>query len=251
MFNLVRLVVFSLMIIAFSSCGSDDNQKLEVVFKATYNGSPLVMFDMYEYADTEIFFSTADFYVSKLSYTTKSGELRELSDVEFVDFTAENTDPDVAARGLSFTFSDVIGEDGIENISFGIGVDSENNTKKPSEFNSGNPLSKTGHYWEAWDSYIHMKLQGQYDETGDASFPLSFLFHTGTDALYRQFSSLANPVQTDDGYTIEVSIDFQKLFEMQNGQVFDIPASPLNHDPNNIAPMQFVADNLEKAINVN
>lgn len=228
------------------SCGDDGKSlKLDIVFKATYEDQPLVIFDEVDYADTKMFFSQADFYVSEIKFGNQL-----LSDVEFVDFTNENKTQTGAEEGIKFSYALEPDSDASGTLSFGIGVDPNTNAQTPSEFSSDNPLSNTGYYWEAWNSYIFMKLQGQYDTNKDDTFPLGFLFHTGKDELYRNVQSTKTYTIAEDVLTIEIELDFKKLFETTNG-LFDIPSNPVNHDPLNIEPIRMIADNLSGAIRSN
>jgi hypothetical protein len=250
--NKMNKFTFFLLLAVFSviSCVRDDDNIgtgfLNLNFKAEYDGEPLVMFDEYGYADTKLFFSQADFYVTHVEVEDVNGVVKNLDAVRFLDFTNVNKDPDAAAEGITYFYNDlIIGEYDV--IRIGIGVDQENNAKMPSDFESSNPLSKTGYYWTAWDSYIFMKIQGQYDEAKDGSFGLGYLFHTGKDELYRTIELPGSFLIGEDTTTIEVGIDFKKLFNTSNG-LFDIPENPVNHDPDNIGPIQMISDNLSEAV---
>jgi len=219
---------------------------LNLNFKAEFDGEPLVMFNEYGYADTKLLFSQADFYITHVEVEDISGVVQNLDAVRFLDFTTVNKNADNAAEGITYFYNDIIiGE--YDKIRIGIGVDAENNKKKPADFDSNNPLSKTGYYWTAWDSYIFMKIQGQYDEAKDGSFGLGYLFHTGKDELYRTIELPGTFVIGEDTTTIEVGIDFKKLFNTSSG-LFDIPANPVNHDPDNLGPIQMISDNLSEAV---
>ncbi len=237
------------VILLMSSCDDDKQQfKVELIVKALYDGNPLVMFDEYDYANSELFFSTLDVFINTIELRGNNGETLSLSDIELLDFTEENKKLSTATEGIKFSYD--IGEPMGEysSISFGVGVDPISNASEPKDFSSDNPLSESGKYWIAWDSYIFMKIQGQYDEIGNGDFALPFLYHTGTDEIHRTFNlAVSVNFDTENKASIEVELDVKKLFET-NGGYFNIVESPVSHEPNVIAHM--VADNLTNALKI-
>jgi len=243
------LLGLGLLAIVLTSCGDDNKQyKTELVIKAVYDGEPLVMFDEYDYEDTQLYFSRLDLFMNNIQLHDTDGGSIALSDIEFVSFTDEQKTLEGANAGIRFTYDIEKPAADLKSLSFGIGVDPETNKTVPTDYSSSNPLSQTGYYWDVWESYIFMKLQGQYDETANGEFALQFLFHTGTDDQHRTFDlPISTEFDSEGNAVVELEMDFKKMYE-QDGGYYDILENPVNHSPANPEPMLMLTNNLSNAL---
>ena len=133
----------------------------------------------------------------------------------------------------------------------GIGVIDTLNATAPTDYPSSHPLSKTSHYWTPWSSYIHSKLEGNIDTLGNG-FDLSFLYHTGTDELYRTIDmSVDININDKKNEIVEIDIDHLALLKDSQGNVFNIKAKPKNHKPDDIGIIGQIMDNFSEAMKMN
>lgn len=221
------------------SC-KDDKGDFTLNFKALYDGEPLVLIEAQEYTDYDINILQSDFYISNISLI--QGEERvELAAIDFVDFSSNNFNLERSENGIDFNYLDIpVGTyDGLE---FSIGVQPEENAMLPNAFGSTNPLSNSGNYWSAWDSYIFAKLGGNYrGQEGNLSEP--WFFHTGTDALLRTFT-VDKEIVIDASASSSLSISMEHKILLQEGGVYyDIENNSANHDPTNLVPLEMIVNN--------
>jgi hypothetical protein len=238
------LVAISLGVLAVSSCKKDDEVgTVTLHFKATYDGLPLKTFETLPFENGEqLQFTHMSYYVTDLELTDQtSTEL--LDDVELINLSFDNLT--AADGGYTLTISDVPAGT-YDGIQFGVGVPADINQKKPADFPSSNPLSNTGYYWIPWNSYIFMKTEGRLDTLGNGALDLGFALHTGSDPLYRILEGSV-PLTVEDGKTtnLDIVLDYKKLLEG-----IDIKTSPQNHNPEDIAIIQAMVDNLASAFSL-
>jgi len=236
-------------IFLFSSCGEDESGNLNLNFKATYGSDPLVMFNEFEYNNTQIRIAQSDMFISDITLVGTDGEV-ELDEINFIDFTNQNIDEEKAINGINLDYSDVpVGS--YSQLRFSIGVPTSLNSQKPADFNSENPLSNSGHYWTAWNSFIFAKLQGNLETEADGAFDLGWFFHTGRNDLLRTIIlPISVTIDKDVSESVSISFDHKELFSVGNNEYFDIEENPTNHDPTNIGPLSMIVDNYNSAINV-
>jgi len=238
------LLAFSLGLLVMSSCKKDDEVgTITLHFKATYDGLPLKTFETLPFENGEqLQFTLMSFYVSDLELTNQSST-EVLDDVELINLSFDNVA--AADEGYTLTISNVaVGT--YDGIRFGIGVPADVNQKKPADFPSSNPLSNTGYYWIPWDSYIFMKTEGRLDTLGSGALDLGFALHSGSDPLYRILEG-SLPLTIEDGKetSLDIVIDYKKLLEG-----IDIKTSPQNHNPEDIAIIQAIVDNMAAAFSL-
>ena len=238
------LLAFSLGILAISSCKKDDEVgTVTLHFKAMYDGLPLKTFETLPFANGEqIQFTHMSFFVTDLELTDQSSN-EMLDEVELINLSFDN----VAAvdEGYTLTISNVPAG-AYDGIRFGVGVPTDLNQKKPADFPSSNPLSNTGYYWIPWNSYIFMKTEGRLDTLGNGALDLGFALHTGSDPLYRILEG-SLPLSVEDGKetSLDIVLDYKKLLEG-----IDIKTSPQNHNPEDIAIIQAIVDNMAAAFSL-
>lgn len=240
-FLLVGLIATSVL----AACNDDDNPTetgaINIHFKALYDGDPLVTFQTKPFITGQrIDFITLTALISDISlYKSSSEEL--LDDVELVNMGFDNLPAAETGYTVQYTGIPVGSYNGIR---FGVGVPADVNQKKPADFPSSNPLSNTGYYWEAWDSFIFSKTEGHLDTLGSGPLDLNFAFHTGSDELYRSLEGQI-PVTIQSGVTEELTIYIDYL-DLLNG--VDIKAKPQNHNPGDSLQIGRIVTNLQTSI---
>lgn len=224
----------------------EDMGTLQVKFLATYDGAPLVLGESLEYDGYQLNFLESDFFISELALL-RDGEITDVKDVDFVDFTNTNFNIENAENGFVLTYNNVPAGS-YDQIRFGIGVPPTENQTVPSEYASDHVLAKGGYYWAPWDSFIFAKLAGKYeDEMGNMDE--GYFFHTGLDELFRTSEqSMSISISEDNTTVVEISIDHKQLLEVQTGEYYDIQNNSQNHDPTEIGPLKMLVDNYSKAI---
>lgn len=245
------LSVLLLIGITLLGCNKDPEKgTLTLDFTASYGDEPLVLLHSYLTPEGhQIQFSKSDFYLSDVYLIAENGDRLDLSPVEFVDLTSVSTSAEDAAKGFKLTFSD-IDAGKYTRIGFGLGLNPTINATKPADYPSSNPLSLESHYWTAWNSYIFSKTEGFLDTLGNGNLDLGFIFHTGMDALYRQaYVDIPININATATTSVKVNVDHQTIL-FKPGNSLDIPASPINHNPNNLGPITQIIDNLVSALSV-
>jgi len=201
------------------------------------------------YNDKPIRFSKVHFYLSDITI----GET-ELFEVTLIDLTKTHLDQQSSRIGTTLEFSKVpIGD--YSSFAFGVGVSPDLNRTKPEDYATNHPLGidNGGEYWEAWDSYIFVKIEGQYDIEGDGfnENDIAFAYHIGQDEMYKKLSaSFESPIvlTADELANIDFKLDIKKLFVQPDGQL--MPHT--QHDPNNqLEAMQIIMDNFKDALTFN
>jgi hypothetical protein len=234
-----------LLISAFllGSCHKDDKGSLTLRFIARVDADPLVMFEPHSFIDEyDLQFTHLSMLISDLQLSD-NGDPEFLSDIELVDMSFE--DVAAASQGFEVHFDDIPAAT-YDEISFGIGVPPDVNSKTPADFPSSSPLSKTGYYWIPWSSYIFMKTEGRIDTALPGDFETAFAYHTGSDHLYRILESGSGfPITIEDGKDTEISIviDYALLLEG-----IDIASKPQNHNPEDSIQIGKIVNNLQNAI---
>lgn len=236
------LLLISLSIL-LSSCGGDDNAKLNLVFKLNYDGDPLVMFQDLEYPNGETMqVKRVSFYLSDINVRDEAGITTKVSEVEYVDLTDSHIDMNSAVNGYSLDLGELDIED-YNRVSFTIGLSDEQNAGVPEDYSSDNPLSKSGDYWRSWNSYIYVKIEGHmdYNKNGVTDSGEAFALHLGTNEVKREFSSDVDKAED----AVNINIDVRKIFENNQG-IYDIAEGSRLHnlDAETLANMDFLANGL-------
>lgn len=242
-----------------ASCGKEtappvDTATIALSFRATYAGEPLILNQQtYSYQGNQVRFSKINFYLANLAAANDDGE-RELSEIQFLDLSLTHNTAVDAAKGTVMNFSKVpVGT--YKFLRFDIGVPPDLNKTNPSDYSTTHPLGadNSGEYWEAWDSYIFAKIEGQYDENGDGEFDendINFAYHTGMDRVYQEGIELDNVLNLAAGETtnLDFELDIKQLLSFPNGDLIDLEP----HDPSNqIDKMIIIMNNFKKALQLN
>lgn len=229
------------MIITISSCKDDQEGSLTLQFKPLYDGQPLQMFSTRPGTGAEqIQFTHLSFLISDARLLNPSGN-HKLSDIEFVDLSYDDLLD--AEEGYEIKF-DGVPADLYTRFWLGVGVPPDLNSKSPADFTSSHPLSKTGYYWQAWDSYIFMKIEGRLDTLGDGNFDSTFSYHSGSNDLYRILEKVVDiEVEGGKNQGLNIGIDYKVLLEGVN-----IRLDPQNHNPEDSVQIGRIVTNLQQAI---
>ncbi len=212
---MIKWIAFSIaFLVLFSSCEKDspDTTKyggLEIVFKARYGQEALVYGAEYDYFGLgKIIFGTTDFYISSLKLLNSSDTVL-IKDVDYISLMTHHTTTALADGGLLLSYSKIPA--GVyQTVNFNMGITPEQNASKPVNFNSGHPLGDGSRYWDAWNSYIFTKTEG----TLKSNKLYNFTYHSGFDNSLRSLSYSRNVlIGENETSRIEISIDYQKMFE--------------------------------------
>jgi len=235
----------SLVCLFLSSCKDDPEEgTLTINFKAVYDEQTLPTFSTRPFENGQhLQFTNLSMYFTDIQLVQNS-TVRDLRDVELVDMSFENVT--AAEEGYTIKLSN-IPAGAYDAIRFGIGVPPDLNAKEPSDFPSNSPLSKTGYYWVAWDSYIFSKTEGRLDTTGSGTaLDLGFALHTGSDALFRSGQAPV-PITIEDGQetTLDILVDYKLLLAG-----VDIKNNPQNHNASDTAQISKIVNNYAYAISL-
>nr|MBP7184810.1 hypothetical protein [Saprospiraceae bacterium] len=116
---------------------------------------------------------------------------------------------------------------------------------------SSDDLSKTSHYWEAWNSYIFSKLEGNADLDNDGIYESSFTYHTGRDDMYRTLNFTKDlSIVSDSDTKVGFNLDVKKLLVNANNEALDIVLHPDSHTPSQIGTATIIMDNYQNAISL-
>lgn len=246
-----RLPLFFAFIVLIISSACNDEQKttsMQVAFKGKYGDDPLIMYKSYDFhSGMNINFTMLNFYLTDFTLIKENGEEEVIHDLEFVDISASHEDNASANVGYVFDVENIpIGK--YKGIRFNIGVPPELNSMTPADFASNNPLSKTSHYWESWQSYIFNKIEGNLDTLGTGDLNTGFAIHSGSDELFRILQINYNfELKEDQQQAFNFHLDHQALLKEDNGYL-DIKTHRANHKPENLPVMRVVMNNFANAL---
>lgn len=186
-------------------CGSDDSEKtaaIAVKLNPVFGDEPLKLYEPLLNEAGLPFFELEKlyFYISDLKLDD------ELVAEEIMLIDMNDSD-------LSVGLSKVKPGD-YSSINFGLGVEKRWNKEVPVSFENDHPLGfdHSSNYWEMNNSYTFYKIEGKYSSKDDGDLDKSFLFHLGTDELYRTLTLDKLTVVKNEGTTeITLNINFKKL----------------------------------------
>lgn len=221
---------------------------LALNFKLQYQDNPLLMFERYNYVDDiQLYFTRFSFYLSHIILIGTDGSETEIKEVDFVNLTADHENPTSATAGTTYTIP-AIPEGDYAAIKFAVGVPEDLNAKKPAEYMVGHPLSKTGEYWESWNSFIFAKTEGFIDTLGTGNFDLGMALHTGSDNVYRE-KTVETSISISNNMTTTLSFDID-LYDMlvQDNETYDLTQNSQIHSLSQVSLAEQLADNLIQII---
>ncbi len=259
----LAFLLFSLVSLTFlSSCdpneGTDaDTGKVNISFRALYNGQPLVMNQSVDYGGVDLAFSKIRFFISDLGLIRQGETLsQELKEIEMVDITGSHLSATSAAMGFTLP-SKIISVGSYDKITFGLGVPSDDNATVPADYGSTDPLSEDSDYWQVWNSYIFSKLEGSFNEDGNPStLDGNLLHHVGTDATYKTITLSNQNITIQEGADTDVVIllEVADLLRNTDGTLLDLSAEGFTHtnpsNPDEVALSAKMANNWSNAFSV-
>lgn len=242
-------IIFGLLLILATACTKEKVMVNPITIKstATYGGAPLVLYTPVDYFGMNIKVITADFMISGFTLSGSNKVINTPDTVFMLKFTDSNLTNAGAKEGIVKTFN--ADEWVYNNLFFGVGVDSSINKKRPEDFNTS-PLNDGYYYWEAWKSYIFLKVEGTFDADGDGNYEGGFAYHIGTSDL---FKILSLPVNLNAGVNannqIHLNFDIKDVLGA-GGDFIDMKLTPSSHNPKDVAISQKIYNHLSTAITI-
>lgn len=210
------------MVGAFMGCEKDPNLTLgnfELNIRPRISGQALDDGLFYENIEGRKYKVDAfKLFVSDITIVKEDGEEVVLSEVELLDMIAEGSGKTQHGEGVARTFPVSIGQ--YKGMKVGIGVKPELNHMVPGTYESTHPLSEeNGMNWSWSAGYRFMVLEGMIDASANmdgAAIDHPFIYHTGTDTLYRELVYL-NP---EHAFEIKSNEELQFILEMDMNRFF-------------------------------
>jgi hypothetical protein len=251
--NMRKIIAILIFPILFSSCidgllpNKGKEGKVDLNIKAFYDTENLVLGNFYDYPDSvgsKIKFNTLIFFISDIQLADDLS----ISEAILWDFSKNHSSAMTAPNGEKYSIKNVpVGD--YEKIEFGVGVNAALNATNPADYASDEALSNTSMYWDWRGSYIFAMVEGELDTNGDGQGDVPFLYHMGSDAMFKDASfSDAITVEKNGTTTINLKLNAKDIFVVNN-QAFDIEAAQSSHtgvDDEEIANM--IMTNLANAI---
>lgn len=214
-----RLIPILALFLVFTACEEPEpeNPVLRINFKLAYNGQEMNLYDEVTDSNGDVLkFETLKIYASDFEMDGKND--LGFPDVQLINFNSSD-DRFVELELEPGTYS---------KLDFGIGLTPDLNATDPVAVPDTDPLSATqAMYWTWASKYIFYKIEGRAD-TGNGSFDHFFLYHVGTDDLFRHTQELDINLNLDNGdfRTVDVWIDLANVFEGDGAiSIRDEPAS--------------------------
>lgn len=178
-----NLLLVLLGTILLASCGGG-SKEAKVEFRLISEGLSHEVGDVLYKGDTAIAFDLFHLYLSNLSL---DGNMAK--EVAFIN-----------ASDSSTTHWKIDLKKSISTISFGLGLDADQNASDPTTFETSHPLSSAqAMYWSWASKYRFVKVDGRVNYSGTLGTGDDYLiWHTGLDTLYREvsFNEKLKPGQT-------------------------------------------------------
>jgi hypothetical protein len=247
---LVYLVLSSLIFIQCTKEKNEDpalGRTVTLNTRVVYDGLDAVILQAYDYPQGyKIKFNRMDFMIKSPAL---NGSVKKTTkdSVYIMKFTDVNNTLATAQKGIDLQFPNASGN--FNSLVFGIGLDAATNAKDPSAFPNSSPLSDFFYYWEAWKSYIFLKVEGTCDPDGDGNFDQFFAYHIGSDDLYRVLTKSVSITDDSKDQVIKMTIDLKTLMAA-NGDFINIPLTPSSHSPKDKPLSEKIANNLNAAITI-
>ena len=225
--------------LGFSAC-TKESTDLKVTLRLQYDGEAVVMQEkQFDYhPDYDISFTRVSFYASNWKFTGNGDEL-SIVDLAYIDLSESHINQESADEGYQLYFED-LDDQSFDQFEFTLGLEPDLNAMKPSDFPSTHPLSISREYWEAWSSYVFMKVEGGIDTDGDGVSNSTFSYHMGGDQVKRDLS-LPVQVTLSEGRTeLDLIIDLKDVL-IKDGEIFDVQGIRGVHTPDRLDIMEDMA----------
>lgn len=250
-----NLSLILLAILAVVGCKDDDQPSspsttVNLNFRASYNGDPLVMYEALDYPDgKQLRFQNFNFFISNVTLLGE-GETadHQLAEVEFIDF---ETNVDLAKAQAAQTRSyEKVPTGTYKGIRIDFGVPASLNNSGAGQLSNDNPLRQnySSHYWSDWNSFIFLKSEGIYDLNGDGVFNQSdrgFEHHPGKDEVLTTVTKLkAFTLEENEPFDLDLVADLFKIY-VKNGEALDL-ADPANKDTQEAADLPLAIEMMSR-----
>lgn len=244
-----KVLLFCLIVAFGASCNDDDGggtmNTLNLQYRLTYDGAPLIINQKYDYQDYKLFFSKVSFFVSDVELGQNA-----YNDINNIDFTEVNTSMEAADEGIrvGYNLSDLTT---IDEVKLGLGVNPTLNATAPGDYPIGSsPLANNSEYWGVWMSYIFAKFEGKVDVDGDEIYEKSFTYHTGNDNAFAE-ASLQGPININPGVNVvTIDIELKDIFTL-GGDLLNIDEVGATHNAVDTAFMQTLMESFANSITMN
>lgn len=213
-----KLFLFLVVGLVFASCEKDEpcectpQNIMEIKFQLQQDGKNIALQEEFMSDSLGIVVQKLRFYLSHITLNNTAGYTQKVSDISIVDLE----DPSLT------TFQFLADEGTYNNISFGLGLDANQNAQDPATFPLEHPLSTFyGMYWGWAAKYKFLELQGKANPTGTIGNPgeVAFSYHPGADDFYRNYTFPVDFNVSSSKPTMVITIDYDTIFKGAFGQV--------------------------------
>jgi hypothetical protein len=177
-------------------------------------------------------------YLDDLSLKKPDGSFQLLNDIALVDLY----------KPASQTITGEVPAGDYTGIRFGIGIDSVQNHTDPASYDIAHPMSSTtGMYWSWFTQYIFCKIEGSADTTGGFA-NRTFLYHTGTDELFRTVELPISAISIAEGDTLtkSLTLDLEQVM-LNTSNPIDVETEFITHTTDDMPLATKVTTNLMSA----
>lgn len=215
----MRIFLFILLAIALLSCNRPAvpeipaaNGTLEINFAVRAGGVPFSPDGKFYNPKNQLYsLDRFQLYICDITIFMDDSVEVVLDEAELLDFMKEYNKTSHNG-GLYRTYT--ISQGNYKGIKFGIGVPKRLNHLDPALYTSIDPLSVgKGMHWDWTSGYIFSAIEGVVDSAGKN---VPFVYHTGTDTLYRTiaFSKPEHFFKIEEGKELQfkLELDLNSLF---------------------------------------
>lgn len=242
-----KLLAFTLLSVTliFASCKKDEEPgtgTLTMRVNFTAQGQPIGTNETFPFNGNDHQVSLIKMYLSQLELVCDCGSREKLSDVVLVD-----TEKDA----LTFDFEVPAGS--YDGISMWLGLPEDLNGLDPATFDGDHPLSAQQNMYWTWASrYRFLIYEGRVDSTQSNNFDHLLVYHTGTDALYREVPTFPIDVTIsgDGQHSIDVYFDVHKVLYNPNDPI-DVFVDDATHTMDDMELARRITDNAVASFEVN
>ena len=201
------------LFLTLQSCTDKQNSStLEIVIRGTYAGKPLVFAPgvSYTYFDgSNISFTRSEFFISDIQLIDQNSHGLPVNGVYLCELQNHHISVSKAEEGYKIRIP-VNYTGTFKGIRIGLGLPSELNNSKPSDYQSTNILSDGEHYWAGWNSYVFSKTEGQLS---NGNKNVLFAYHTGFNEAFIT-KEILKPITLlpDQTGSINIEFDHERLF---------------------------------------
>lgn len=222
---------FVLIILIFSGCKDDCNDPFAINYEeaangvedcvygppiinvnisATVSGEKLEMDKVYtDQQGRDFTVESFRFYADNMTLHGADGSTQLISEFDLFDFNESDTEWTRQKTYENYERMEITG------ISFGLGLDPQENASDPATFEPYDPRSiYPGMYWTWATKYIFVKLEGRLDSNGDGELDGAYFYHVGLDKYYRTVSTIPVAVDQTNGKVgeIDITVDLMDVF---------------------------------------